>query len=294
MRSGPRRSAERSAYVRRWWAAGGVGLVAASVVTALALMTGIPGPGRPDPAGTSTRPPSPSTSRTDTDARPTEQHGPVAVPVYYVGDTPAGPRLYREFRPLSGDPLASAVSAAVGRDGDGRPRYPLDPDYRVAVAAAWLHGGTSAPRGTSSTSTSPAIPSATCTAVAGCRSRRPGSPSSSSSAPPRRPPARAASGAVPPRRQAHRPGARRPDVRAARRRVRPAVLSRVSLTDPSEGPIVDNDEPFVVRGVGNSFEGTIVVTDPALGGHLHRGRRRPTVAGSGGPALPLRRHLRPR
>lgn len=36
------------------------------------------------------------------------------------------------------------------------------------------------------------------------------------------------------------------------------VLARVSLSDPFEGQIVDNDQPFAVRGLGNSFEGNIV------------------------------------
>ncbi|GAA4114375.1 hypothetical protein GCM10022215_12400 [Nocardioides fonticola] len=46
------------------------------------------------------------------------------VPVYYVGDTPQGPRLFREFRRVTGDPLAAA--AALVTDGN-----PLDPDYRT-------------------------------------------------------------------------------------------------------------------------------------------------------------------
>ena len=36
------------------------------------------------------------------------------------------------------------------------------------------------------------------------------------------------------------------------------TLAHVSLSDPFEGQMVDNDEPFTVTGVGNSFEGTIV------------------------------------
>ncbi len=47
------------------------------------------------------------------------------VPVYYVGDTPMGPRLYREFRRVSGDPaLGAADMVAAG--------VPADPDYRAA------------------------------------------------------------------------------------------------------------------------------------------------------------------
>ncbi len=38
-----------------------------------------------------------------------------AVPVYYVGDSPMGPRLYREFRKVSGEPaLGAAEMAASG------------------------------------------------------------------------------------------------------------------------------------------------------------------------------------
>jgi hypothetical protein len=36
------------------------------------------------------------------------------------------------------------------------------------------------------------------------------------------------------------------------------VLAHVSLSDPSEGQVVDNDEPLVVRGRANSFEGNVV------------------------------------
>jgi hypothetical protein len=46
-----------------------------------------------------------------------------AVPVYYVGDTPQGPRLFREFRQVSGDPLLEAAKLVDGG-------IPLDPDYR--------------------------------------------------------------------------------------------------------------------------------------------------------------------
>jgi hypothetical protein len=46
-----------------------------------------------------------------------------AVPVYYVGETSRGPRLYREFhRPAGGAPAAEAVHEAVAGD-------PQDPDY---------------------------------------------------------------------------------------------------------------------------------------------------------------------
>ena len=57
---------------------------------------------------------------------PTEATEPTAtqtVPVYYVGDTPQGQRLFREFRSVSADdPLTAAASLLDGR-------ATLDPDY---------------------------------------------------------------------------------------------------------------------------------------------------------------------
>lgn len=49
----------------------------------------------------------------------------VAVPVYFVGDTAQGPRLYREFRRVAGDdPAAGALALMTSGDA-------LDPDYRT-------------------------------------------------------------------------------------------------------------------------------------------------------------------
>ena len=49
----------------------------------------------------------------------------VAVPVYFVGDTPQGPRLYREFRQVAADdPAAGALALMTAGDA-------LDPDYRT-------------------------------------------------------------------------------------------------------------------------------------------------------------------
>ncbi|WP_457208941.1 hypothetical protein, partial [Nocardioides sp. P5_C9_2] len=53
----------------------------------------------------------------------TESSG-AAVPVYFVGDTPQGPRLFREFQQVSGDPLTGAADLVDGGT-------PLDPDYRT-------------------------------------------------------------------------------------------------------------------------------------------------------------------
>ena len=52
-----------------------------------------------------------------------EPTGKVTVPVYFVGDTPGGPALYREFRQVEADnPMEEAVALMVAGDA-------LDPDY---------------------------------------------------------------------------------------------------------------------------------------------------------------------
>ena len=237
---------------RGWWAAGGVGLVAASAGTALALTTGgAPQVREPDPAD-----PAPTTS----DVRETAK--PVAA-VYYVGDTPAGPRLYREFRPVvidaDANPLDAAVRAAVGRyAADGSPLPPMDPDYRVP----WPAGTDASAR---------VVPSRDRIEISlggdvegSLRDR--GSLSMAEASLAVEQLVRTAQGVV---------GARLPvrlllygevtdqvlgvptsEELATARDL--DVLAHVNLSDPFEGQVVDNDEPLVVRGVGNSFEGNIV------------------------------------
>ncbi|MDR7251083.1 hypothetical protein J2X46_000055 [Nocardioides sp. BE266] len=104
---------------RAWWAAGGAGLLAASVVTALALTTGgAPQTNGSDPAGPA--------SETAPAGEPAG--GPVAV--YFVGDTAEGSRLFREFQPTD-EPdggVLYAIDAALRGDA-------LDPDYRSAWPA---------------------------------------------------------------------------------------------------------------------------------------------------------------
>ena len=71
----------------------------------------------------------------------TAQADQVTVPVYFVGETPQGPRLYREFRRVdAADPLGAALSLAASGQA-------LDPDY-----------GTLLPAGTFTTSGDSAIP----------------------------------------------------------------------------------------------------------------------------------------
>jgi hypothetical protein len=85
---------------RGWYAAGGAILAAAAVVTAVSVVNDDGRPRREAPAS----------------------NGEHAVALYFVGDTPAGPRLYREFQRVSGGPLA-ALEAITVEHG------PEDPDY---------------------------------------------------------------------------------------------------------------------------------------------------------------------
>jgi len=82
-------------------------------------------------SGTTSASPTPSEEPTTAEPTPTEGGGveedaPTGtVPVYYVGSTGQGDRLFREFRKVSGEPgLGAAEMVASGS--------PLDPDYRSA------------------------------------------------------------------------------------------------------------------------------------------------------------------
>lgn len=75
-------------------------------------------PGSPSGTGTTTASPTDATSDPTT----------VAAPIYFVGDTPVGPRLYREFRQVESDnPLEEAAALLVAGDA-------LDPDYRTLLS----------------------------------------------------------------------------------------------------------------------------------------------------------------
>ncbi len=118
---------------RRWWYAGGAALAAAAAVTAVAVL----GPGSapvtaPDPAAPPSAGPT-SSDPSSADPSPTATPETATGAVYFVGQTPMGPRLYREFRALAVDdsePLGPVVRAAV----EG---VPEDPDY----ASPWAGTG---------------------------------------------------------------------------------------------------------------------------------------------------------
>lgn len=91
-----------------------------------------PAPSAGDPTSASSDATDPTDAATDgtdgTDGSATDAPAPDprAIPVYYVGDTPQGDRLFREFTQSSGvDPLVAAAAAVTAGD-------PVDPDYRTS------------------------------------------------------------------------------------------------------------------------------------------------------------------
>lgn len=225
---------------RGWWAAGGAGLVAASVVTALALTGGAPQSADPGPAD------GPTSGTTASEGPVTD--GPVAV--YFVGDTAEGPRLFREFRPdFPSDDAVWAIDAAVA--GEAR-----DPDYRSpwpegVTLSRWIPGPDTVqviltgapverPQGMSEQEAQLALEQLVRTAQAAN-----------------------GDGPVPVDVQVE---GRVTDTILGVPTVAPLpgspdldVLAPVSLSDPSEGLKVDNDNPFTLRGRGTSADGTVSI-----------------------------------
>ena len=75
-------------------------------------------------AGQSSSPTEPA-SETPTEPEPADPADTVTVPLYFVGETPQGPRLFREFRAVPADnPLMEATALLTSGDT-------LDPDYRT-------------------------------------------------------------------------------------------------------------------------------------------------------------------
>jgi hypothetical protein len=123
------------------------GLITATVVAGAALIAcGTEDDTAADPGdgATSSAPTSPATSAepsgtASTDPTPTETGGtgePVAVPAYFVGDTPLGQRLFREFRNVPADspdgpPVDQALALLTSGDA-------LDPDYSTLLPTGTL------------------------------------------------------------------------------------------------------------------------------------------------------------
>jgi hypothetical protein len=239
----------------RWpYAVGGAVLAVAASVTAFALLAdGGTTPRATDPVSSPSSSPTPSDDPSAPDdlssSAPATEVPSITVPVYYVGDTPDGPRLYAELRTVAAsNPFDGAIAALE--------QAPLDPDYRnywPAGAIESIHfngigedGGHEVvlsdpslrerPAGMDEATARMAVEQVIYTVQA--RTRAPvqfmydhnpidqvfGVPTSE-------------------------PLANGPVL---------DTLALVSLTTPAEGMVVDNDEPLVVEGAGNSFEGNIV------------------------------------
>lgn len=80
-----------------------------------------------EPSGPSSSPAAPSDTA---ESSPVAEVDSVTVPVYFVGDAPQGPRLFREFRRVPAQDPAAAALELLG-SGDA-----LDPDYRTLLPAA--------------------------------------------------------------------------------------------------------------------------------------------------------------
>jgi hypothetical protein len=106
---------------RRWWyAAGGVAVATAAAVTVVAVVT------RSDPG------PEPSHHHGEHTMTASDPSLPdQLLPIYFVGDSTDGSRLYREFDEVpAGDPLQAAL--------DRMQRPSSDPDYQVVWPAGTL------------------------------------------------------------------------------------------------------------------------------------------------------------
>lgn len=111
--------------------AGGAAIATAAVIGVIAWTGGFGSDDAEDaqPAGSSSQSSevedsTPAETESATEPTETASTDPTAaVPVYYIGDGPGEPVLFREFQDLSGDHVRAAVEAAVVGT-------PQDPDYR--------------------------------------------------------------------------------------------------------------------------------------------------------------------
>ena len=132
---------------KRSWMYAALGAVAATAATVAAVVVltdndsdPANGPAAGDTASVS---PTPTDSAQSQTAAPTS---PTTLPVYYVGETPAGPRLYREFHRLEAG--RSEVRAGDrGRPHGDRLRHRLRPRLPLGLAAAGLGPGRGPRRG---------------------------------------------------------------------------------------------------------------------------------------------------
>jgi hypothetical protein len=115
-------------HTRTWvLAAGAVAAVAATVV-GIRLLTDDPAGESAGPAATATPSGEPAATSSPSESTTATLTREEAVPVYYVGDAPTGPRLFREFHRLQvAEGPAAVAEAALG---EALADSALDPDYR--------------------------------------------------------------------------------------------------------------------------------------------------------------------
>jgi hypothetical protein len=119
-------------FVRRWASAAGV------VLASSLALAGCSDAADPEPASSEATNPatktakpggsgsqSPTETPTESPSETSSESASTVVPVYFVGDGPGGPALFREFHRVTGDPLTEAAKMVAG---GGRPD---DPDYRT-------------------------------------------------------------------------------------------------------------------------------------------------------------------
>lgn len=127
------RTKVKAMNIRRNWllGAGAAAVATAATIAAVAVMGGSPGTtGAQDQGFAGSESPTASSKPSASSEEPTTSSDPagkvMTVPVYYVGETSRGPRLYREFHVVKSHddkPQAALVEAMTGS--------PDDPDYRT-------------------------------------------------------------------------------------------------------------------------------------------------------------------
>ena len=135
------RTATRPHRGSRTWLVGLAAAATAAAIVGVAVVTTQRGPGADSGPVASPTPSAPATATSTASASPTPAAAPPAervLGIYYVGDTPQGPRLYREFHRLRvpdsrGGAVAPAVSQALGRADDSDYLNPWPDGTAVSV-----------------------------------------------------------------------------------------------------------------------------------------------------------------
>lgn len=195
-------------------------------------------------AGPETPAPDPEPSQAPTEEPSEGGTDTTAAPVYFVGDSPTGPRLYREFRQVAvADPLAEAAGLLVAGDALDPDYYSLLPALDIASvevtddAIVVVLGGDSptADKATSPAEARVAVQSLVYTLQGAAQTRLP---------------VRVEAGGQPVQLLGQ------PTDTGVRAADQLEVLSLVNVTGPEEGAKVSGS--FTASGVASSFEATVV------------------------------------